>query len=76
MLRPPEEIAELDDTYDMLTKLSELFRLDADGEETPDQKFVFDLAEKVVLSDDPNDYSYTEHEKSNIKALWNRYAAQ
>ena len=76
MTRPPEEIAELSDMYDMLTKLSELFRLEGDEEETPDQKFVFDLAEKVVLFDAPNDYSYTEHEKSSIKSLWNKYASQ
>ena len=75
MSRPPEEINELSDMYDMLTKLSEIFRLESEDEETPDQKFIFDLAEKVVLSDDPNKYSYTEHEKKKVKECWNKYAA-
>jgi hypothetical protein len=74
MIREPEEIKELNDMFDMLTKLSEIFRLEVVGEETPDQKFVFDLAEKVVLSDDPNTYKYTTHEKKKVKQCWDKYA--
>lgn len=77
MLREPEILPEVNDMQDMVNKLSEIFRLELDEGtcETPDQKFILDLAEKVILSDDPETYKYTQLEKKEINRCWEKYAA-
>lgn len=73
IVRPPVEIKEPNELLDKLSKLSEIFYLEGSEDDSPAQKHVTQLQEKVSASNDPNIYPFTENDKDVIDACWRIY---